>query len=93
MFISLIGGLMILGLVALVADTLTGSGSGFGFGDSLVCVDTPYGALVSHSGAGVSGAHVANLAPDVFANQSQFHVCTSRGPSSSPPSDCRPWPG
>lgn len=77
LFISFIGGLMLLGIVALVSTTITGSGSAFGFGDSIVCVDAPYGAVASHGerGDGITGAHVAHLAARVHANPSQFNLC------------------
>jgi Protein of unknown function (DUF2975) len=77
LFISFLGGLMILFLVVVVPASLLGSGSVFGFGESIVCVDAPYGAVASHGqrGDGITGAHVANLAADVHANPSQFDLC------------------
>lgn len=79
LFISFIGVLMLLGLVASVSNSITGSGSAFGFGDSVVCVDAPYGAVTSHGARsdGISGLHVAHLAPGVHANPSQFNLCSN----------------
>ncbi|MFZ2014956.1 MAG: DUF2975 domain-containing protein [Nocardioides sp.] len=74
--VSAAGVLMIVGLVAMAFGTLTGSGSGVGLGDSIVCVDAPYGALASHSGGGgVGGAHVTDLATEVHANPSEISLC------------------
>ena len=75
--ISAAGVLMVVGLAMMVFTTLTGSGSGLGLGDPIVCVDAPYGAVATHSGGGgVSGAHVAHLAPGVHANPSELSLCS-----------------
>lgn len=74
--ISAAGVLMILALVTMAFTTVTGSGSGVGLADPVVCVDAPYGSLVSNTGGGVSGAHVAHLATSVRAHASEFHVCS-----------------
>lgn len=74
--ITAAGVMMVTGLAAMVFAVLTGGGSEFGLGDSLVCVDAPYGALVSPSGGGVSGSHVTHLATGVRANPSELRLCS-----------------
>jgi Protein of unknown function (DUF2975) len=73
--IALIGGLIVLGLLLLVPATLLGSGSLFGYGDSVVCVDTPLGGLDSHHGTGVRAVHVRGLAPGISANATRANLC------------------
>lgn len=74
--ITLIGGLMILAILLTVPAGLFGNGSLWGFGDSVVCVEAPYGAVVSGSGD-VSGSHVRTLQSGVHAGPSGFNLCTS----------------
>jgi hypothetical protein len=77
--IAVIGGLMIFFLLAVVPASLLGSGSVFGFGYPIVCVEAPYGAVATDRahGDGVTGAHIQNLPSGVHANPSGFNLCAS----------------
>jgi hypothetical protein len=76
--IALIGGLIFFFLLAVVSTSLSGRGSVFGFGEEYVCVEAPYGAIVTDSvrGDGIGRTQLSNLATGIRASPSEFSLCT-----------------
>jgi hypothetical protein len=74
---SVLGALMILGLLTTLPSALSGQGDFFGFGTPEVCANVPSDALVNANGHGITQAHVDQLKQGSRAHASDFDVCTT----------------
>jgi hypothetical protein len=75
--ITVIGALVILGLLTTLPSALGGRGDFFGFGTPVVCANVPSQALLNANGHGIRGAHVAGLAQGIRVHASDFDLCTN----------------
>jgi hypothetical protein len=74
---SVLGAVMILGLLTTVPSVLSGRGDFFGFGSPEVCASVPSEALLDANGHGITGAQVMGLAEGTRTHASDFNVCTT----------------
>jgi hypothetical protein len=74
--ISVLGAVMILGLLMTVSSALVDDGEFYGFGSPEVCTGVPSEALVDGTGHGITGAHVKELTEGSRAHASEFTLCT-----------------